>query len=140
MLFEQGNVDKGLTLIDFGFATRLQKGELLKPKHGTAYYIAPEIVNFSEYDYKCDIWSTGVILYIMLAGKPPFNGKEASDIQGKIKNGAVNFRKRDFCNTSDEALDFLKRLMTFNKNERPTAHEALNDPWIKMQDNQQTLF
>ena len=131
MLLEKGNVNKGLTLIDFGFATRLQEGELLKTKHGTAYYIAPEVVNFSGYDYKCDIWSTGVILYIMLSGKPPFNGKDASDILGKIKNGSLRFRGRDFRNTSEEALDFLKRLMTFNKHERPTAQEALNDPWIQ---------
>ena len=124
----------GLTQIDFGFATRLQDGELLKPKHGTAYYIAPEIVNFQEYDYKCDIWSTGVILYVMLAGQPPFNGNEAADIQGKIKNGAFKLRSRDFPDVSPEALAFLKRLMTFDQNDRPTAREALQDPWIKMED------
>lgn len=120
MFVERGNVDKGLTLIDFGFAKRLAKddtaGNMAKceDKHGTAYYIAPEIVNFVQYDYKCDIWSAGVILYIMLTGKPPFNGKEVTDIQGKIKNGSYKMRKKDFVGVSQQAQNFLRRLMTFD--------------------------
>ena len=120
MFVERGNVDKGLTLIDFGSAKRLAKDESngnrakCEDKYGTAYYIAPEIVNFVQYDYKCDIWSTGVILYIMLTGKPPFNGKEATDIQGKIKNGSYKMRKRDFVGISEEAKSSLRLLMTFD--------------------------
>lgn len=55
----------------------------MKTTHGTPYYIAPEVIN-QRYDEKCDIWSVGVILYIMLSGKPPFNGKDDDDILHKV--------------------------------------------------------
>ena len=80
IFIEKGNVDKGLQLVDFGFATKIPPGQThLTKKHGTAYYIAPDVLSL-HYDYKCDIWSTGVILFIMLAGKPPFNGANQQDI------------------------------------------------------------
>ena len=133
IFLEKNNPESSLRLVDFGFATYLEPGHYLKEKHGTAYYIAPDVLNF-HYDFKCDVWSTGVIMYIMLAGKPPFNGNglnEQTDIQGKIKNGP-KFRPRDFerDNVSQRGLSFLKRLMTFDQNERPTAEEALRDPWL----------
>jgi len=55
----------------------------MKTTYGTPYYIAPEVIN-QRYDEKCDIWSVGVILYIMLSGKPPFNGKDDDDILHKV--------------------------------------------------------
>ena len=84
----------------------------------------------NNYDFKCDIWSAGVILYIMLAGRPPFNGETDTDIMGKIKSGMFKMRARHFNDISEEALAFLRRLMSFNPNDRPTATEALKDPWF----------
>ena len=91
IFFEQGNIDKGLQLVDFGLTTTLEPGKHLKEKYGTAYYIAPDVLN-SFYDFKCDLWSTGVILYLMLAGKPPFNGANETIIQAKIKDGNLKTR------------------------------------------------
>ena len=66
----------------------------------------------------------------MLAGRPPFNGENDTDIMGKIKSGTFKMRARYFNDVSEEALAFLKRLMSFDQNERPTASEALKDPWL----------
>jgi calcium-dependent protein kinase len=65
---------KALKIIDFGTAVKFKNGEKLKGLVGTPYYIAPEVIR-GEYEEKCDVWSCGVILYIMLCGYPPFNGK-----------------------------------------------------------------
>ena len=86
----------------------------------------------SKYDYKCDVWSAGVILYIMLVGKPPFNGDGDTSILGKIRGADVKMRNRDFQFISDGAKAFLSKLMTIDENKRPTAKEALKDPWINL--------
>ena len=79
-----------IKLVDFGLAAQMTKNskgeyEKLNKKHGTPYYIAPEILNKKGYDFKCDIWSVGVVLYCMLAGRPPYNGLKEEEICGKIK-------------------------------------------------------
>lgn len=66
----------------------------------------------------------------MLAGKPPFNGNDPTTIQGKIKNGNLRLRKKNFENVSTEAKEFLKQLCSFDPKDRPTAEEALLNPWL----------
>lgn len=68
-----------LKIIDFGTSTMFEKGTKLKTTHGTSYYIAPEVLK-KEYDDRCDVWSVGVILYILLSGKPPFDGDNDEEI------------------------------------------------------------
>lgn len=65
--------DPKITIIDFGTSGLFEPGEQMNQKFGTPYYIAPEVLN-NNYDEKCDLWSIGVILYILLCGYPPFNG------------------------------------------------------------------
>jgi calcium-dependent protein kinase len=70
---------------------------------GTAYYISPEVIN-GVYDEKCDIWSIGVILFILVTGVPPFDGESDKEILGNVQKNKVNFISRDFCicSTGDE--------------------------------------
>ncbi len=73
MLYVSHAQNANLKIIDFGAARKLEKNRLLTKQIGTAYYIAPEVLN-KAYDEKCDVWSCGVILYILLCGYPPFRG------------------------------------------------------------------
>ena len=98
--------------------------------YGTAYYIAPEVIN-GNYNEKCDIWSIGVIMYILLSGKPPFDGEEDSDILKKVKVGHYQTNIPELRRVSKEGLDLLKKMMTYDFSKRITASEALGHAWIK---------
>lgn len=91
--------------------------------------MAPEMIKES-YDHKCDIWACGVILYIILSGQMPFNGKTTQAISNQILKGSCSFQGDDWMYISDEAKRFVQRLMTLDYTKRPTAAEALKDPWI----------
>lgn len=71
--------DNCLKIIDFGTSVTKTANEMLNTTHGTSYYIAPEVLN-KKYNERCDVWSVGVILYILLSGKPPFDGKNDTEI------------------------------------------------------------
>lgn len=83
-----------------------------------------------KYDSKCDIWSAGVITYILLSGMPPFNGANDTEIMKKVRNGAFSFDDKAWAGISDKAKDFIKKLLTYRPELRPTAEEALQHPWI----------
>jgi len=104
--------------VDFSSATKFKQGENLKvnPKemHGTAttvYYIAPEVLDSNHYNEKCDIWSIGVILFMLLSGSPPFNGKDDEDIRNNIKKGEYKMDSLDWKLVSAEAKSFLEKLL-----------------------------
>ena len=118
-----------LKVIDFGTSQVYDKEKKMNQKFGTPYYIAPEVLN-KCYDEKCDVWSCGVILYILLCGLPPFNGKTDSEIMNAVRKGTYHFSGLIWLNVSSEAKDLVKKLLCFNPENRITASEALNHPWI----------
>jgi calcium-dependent protein kinase len=92
----------------------------LDEKLGTPYYIAPEVLN-KKYNEKCDIWSCGVMLYIILSGVPPFNGSSDQDIMKKVKIGKFSFADACWTNISDGAKDLITKLLTYDIDKRPSA-------------------
>lgn len=98
-------------------------------KLGTPYYIAPEVLN-KKYNEKCDIWSCGVIVYILLSGMPPFNGQSDQEIMKKVRVGKFSFSDPCWSNVSDKAKDLITKLLTYDVDQRPTAEQALQHPWI----------
>ena len=92
--------------------------------------MAPEMIS-KNYDEKCDIWSLGVILYLMLSGISPFNGPSKYDIEMSIITHDPSFDAKVWSRVSSEAKDLIKLLLNKNSNERITAEEILNQPWMQ---------
>lgn len=91
--------------------------------------MAPEVLK-KEYDQKCDLWSCGVILYIILSGELPFRGRTKDQILANILACSYNFDGPTWDKISNEAKEFIKKLMKYNPAERYSAEQALQDPWI----------
>ena len=122
--------DSHIKLIDFGLAKKVSKSELMTTPNGTPYYIAPEVLKGS-YTTLCDNWSMGVVMFIMLSGKPPFPGKDNNEILNNVLNGQFDFKHQVWEVISDSAKDLINKLLNRNSDERLTALEAYNHPWIQ---------
>ena len=122
--------DNRLKVIDFGLS---QACDRLKTKVGTAYYVSPEILN-GNYTHLCDIWSAGVILYILLSGDPPFNGPNDNVIYTKISEMKFKFPENKWKNISNEAKDLICHMIVPEK-DRYTAEQVLKHPWFKNASN-----
>jgi len=130
IMFETADKDSPVKIIDFGLARKHSaQEEPMSNICGTPYYIAPEVLR-RRYDKSCDLWSVGVIGYVLLCGYPPFNGRENEDIHRAILNGWYCFPSKDWSGTSREALDFIRKLLDMDTSKRMTAEQALNHPWI----------
>ena len=127
MLMQNG---KDLKVIDFGTAIELPKRKKLTKLIGTSYYLAPEVIA-ENYDEKCDIWSCGIILYILLCGYPPFNGVSNNEIYRAIRYNKLIFNKNNWSNISKEAITLITKMLEKNPKKRLTAEECLNDFWFK---------
>lgn len=127
IMLEERHDLMNIKIIDFGVAT-LFNGKNLQGIYGTMFYIAPEVL-MGSYDSGCDIWSCGVILYILLSGYPPFDGKSDTEITEKIKSMNLSLDHEPWPRISPEAKDLLTKLICPAK-KRITAHQALQHPWI----------
>ena len=125
-----------IKIIDFGLSQFYDNNinRKMNTKVGTSYYVAPEVLN-GNYNEKCDIWSAGVILYILLSGDPPFNGSNDSAIYKKIKKMEFNFPYEKWNNISGDAIDLINKCICPEEN-RLSAKEILKHPWFKiLEDN-----
>ena len=133
LYYYKGNdIKNPIKLIDFDLSIffNQNKNEKMKKKVGTSYYVSPEVLN-GEYNEKCDIWSAGVILYILLSGQPPFNGSNDKKIYKKIMKLDYNFNKDIWKNISFDAIDLIKKCICFEK-ERLSAKEILSHKWFNI--------
>jgi calcium-dependent protein kinase len=130
ILFTGDSLDRNvkIKIVDFGTA-KMFTNDAEKKVIGSSYYIAPEVLERS-YNEKCDLWSCGVILYILLTGEAPFNGSDDAEIIRNIKKGNLDFRKLN--KVSKEVLDLVKKLLVRNPNDRISAEDALIHPWFAM--------
>jgi len=101
----------------------------LKTKAGTPYYVAPQVLA-GKYDQLSDLWSCGVILYVMMCGYPPFFGETDQEILAKVKLGNFSFNIADWKSVSDDAKDLIRNLLKMNTKERFSAEQTLNHRWI----------
>jgi len=119
-----------IKIIDFGTAILFNKKD--KNLAGSIYYLAPEIISKNrKYTEKCDIWSCGIIMYILLTGKPPFNGDSDEEILKKILQNRLDLEKYPWSVISLKAKDLIKKLLETDTKKRITAEEALNHEWFK---------
>ena len=119
-----------LKVIDFGLSQTLDTKKILSSRVGTAYYVSPEILA-GKYNEKCDIWSVGVILYVLLSGEPPFNGPSDGAIYSKIKKMKFNFPPLRWDKISKEAKDLISHMLA-KEDERYNASQVLAHPWFKI--------
>ena len=124
-----------IKIIDFGIAKFTSSNKKEKGMTGTLYYMAPEVLKHN-YDYKCDIWSVGVILYILLTGKYPFDSLVKSRIKTKIEDGEFDEENIKYKNSSKELKDLLKHLLNVNPNFRYNAKDALKHDFFKKNDGE----
>lgn len=127
-----------LKVIDFGIAKRFshkateQQGDnpVLRTMAGTAYYVAPEVLS-GHYSEKCDVWSSGVILYILLSGSPPFGGDSDEEIMRHVKKGKLNFNLPEFSSVSEDAKNLIRQMCNLSPVQRLSAGQALNSRWVQ---------
>lgn len=121
--------DNDIKVIDFGASIQYSKNSMFKESIGTPYYIAPEVLK-GMYNKKCDIWSCGVILYILLTGTPPFGGRNHQQIIRNVAKGTYDLKRGELADVSKDAKDLIKQMLTYDQEERITATEALEHPWF----------
>jgi len=122
--------DSQVKIADFGFAKKVNAPQSLTTQCGTPGYVAPEILEGIPYDTRADMWSVGVILYILLGGYPPFIESNQRDLFRKIRRGEYEFHDEYWGSVSADAKDLIRSLLTVDPVKRLDADQALENQWI----------
>lgn len=128
--------DSLLKVIDFGTSVLFDPRKKLKRRLGTVCYIAPEVLG-SGYDEKCDMWSCGVLLYVLLSGRMPFAGEDDHQILANAARGNYSMTTVEWLEVSDAAKSLVRGLLQTDPKKRLSASQAFNDPWVQ-QTNRET--
>lgn len=150
LLYKDKSENAPIKLCDFGFA-KLDKGDLMTPQF-TPYYVSPQVLEAHRrhrrekssmpaspytYDKSCDMWSLGVIIYILLCGYPPFYSEHPSSrrtidkgMRKKIMAGSYDFPDREWARVSEHAKDVVTRLLCVDPHSRMTVEELVSHPWL----------
>ncbi|CAO2837691.1 unnamed protein product [Amaranthus hypochondriacus] len=129
-LFLSSDEDSPLKATDFGLSVFFKPGEVFRDLVGSAYYVAPEVLRRS-YGAEADVWSAGVILYILLSGVPPFWGENEQGIFDSILRGNLDFNSDPWLSISSSAKDLVTKMLRQDPKERLSARDALNHPWMR---------
>ncbi|XP_074507879.1 death-associated protein kinase 3 [Sebastes fasciatus] len=132
MLLDKNVPNPRIKLIDFGIAHQIKAGNEFKNIFGTPEFVAPEIVNYEPLGLEADMWSIGVITYILLSGASPFLGETKQETLTNISAVNYDFDEEYFSNTSELAKDFIRRLLVKDPKKRMTIDDSMEHPWIKV--------
>ena len=135
LLLKSEDNDSEIKIADFGFAKKVLTPNSLTTQCGTPGYVAPEILEGVAYDEKSDMWSLGVIVYILLGGYPPFIEQNQRELFRKIRKGQYEFHEEYWGSVSPEAKDFISCLLTVQPSKRLTAEQALKHKWMTQSDS-----
>ena len=130
LISEKRNNFPTIKISYFGTSIMAENNLIENNKLDITFYTAPEIIN-KKYNEKCDIWSCGVIMYLLLSARPPFGGETEDEINQKILLGKYDTISAPFNSLSKNCLNLLSKLLELNVNKRFSAEEALNHPWFK---------
>lgn len=135
LLFRKSG-DWDCIIADFGLAEFSDEAEYLFVRCGTPGYVAPEVINIKDmtkkYDPICDIFSLGLIFYLLLTGKSAFSGKTYNEVLSQNRAGTVNLATEELKNVSPEAKDLLEKMLMKKPEQRISAAEALKHPYFKL--------
>lgn len=123
--------DSPVKVVDFGLSTTAAHGAAtMKTACGTPEYVAPEVISKKPYTNKCDMWSVGVIMYILLCGYPPFGEENSKVLYRKIRNADIEFPPEDWNAISKEARALVNSLIVVDISKRLSAKQVLQHPWM----------
>ncbi|KAK6942497.1 EF-hand domain, partial [Dillenia turbinata] len=130
-LFVNHDEEAPLKTIDFGLSVFFRPGETFSDVVGSPYYVAPEVLR-KHYGPECDVWSAGVIIYILLSGVPPFWDETEQGIFEQVLKGDLDFISDPWPSISEGAKDLVRRMLVRDPKKRLTAHEVLCHPWVQV--------
>ncbi|XP_076959389.1 calcium-dependent protein kinase 1-like [Bidens hawaiensis] len=130
-LFMNKREDAVLKTIDFGLSVFFKPGESFHDVVGSPFYVAPEVLK-KNYGPEVDIWSAGVIVYILLFGVPPFWAETEQGIFEQVLHGDLDFSSDPWPSISDDAKDLVRKMLDRDPKRRLTAHEILCHPWVQV--------
>jgi len=133
-LFVNDDEDSPLKAIDFGLSMFLKPGENFTDVVGSPYYIAPEVLN-KNYGPEADIWSAGVMIYVLLSGSAPFWGETEEEIFNEVLEGELDLTSDPWPQVSESAKDLIRKMLERNPIQRLTAQQVLCHPWIRDEGN-----
>ncbi|KAE8125235.1 hypothetical protein FH972_020068 [Carpinus fangiana] len=130
-LFVDQEEESPLKTIDFGLSVFFRPGETFTDVVGSPYYVAPEVLR-KHYGPECDVWSAGVIIYILLSGVPPFWDETEQGIFEQVLKGELDFVSEPWPSISESAKDLVRRMLVRDPKKRLTAPEVLRHPWVQV--------
>ncbi|KAI9118762.1 hypothetical protein K1719_010207 [Acacia pycnantha] len=130
-LFVNQQEDSPLKTIDFGLSVFFKPGDVFTDVVGSPYYVAPEVLR-KRYGPEADVWSAGVILYILLSGVPPFWAESEDGIFKEVLHGHLDFLSDPWPSISESAKDLVRKMLVRDPRRRLTAHQVLCHPWIQV--------
>ncbi|KAF7818888.1 calcium-dependent protein kinase 20 [Senna tora] len=130
-LFVSQEEESLLKTIDFGLSVFFKPGQTFTDVVGSPYYVAPEVLR-KHYGQECDVWSAGVIIYILLCGVPPFWDETEQGIFEQVLKGELDFVSEPWPSISESAKDLVRRMLLRDPKKRMTAHEVLCHPWVQV--------